>query len=545
MSAAASSPVPPSLSPAWRQALPGFVLALLGVLLLFRGTGLAMVEIWNRSETFAHAFVVPPLSLWLIWRQRAVLARLEPRPALSALLPLALAALLWLLGELAAVNAATQFAFTAMLILVVPVTLGWAVARSLAFPLGFLFFAVPFGEFIMPQLMEWTADFTVAALRLTGVPVFREGLQFVIPSGSWSVVEACSGIRYLMASVMVGTLFAYLNYRSLKRRWIFVVVAAVLPLAANWMRAYLIVMLGHLSGNKLAAGADHLIYGWVFFGIVMFAMFMIGARWSEPDPEPVAADAGDAAPASSGSSAPLQSKPMVAWLPWLSAMLLLGLLALPQVLMARLAHSVTALPPQLSAMKLVAPDWQLRPDTVPPFKPAFEQAAAELQVSYAKAGGAEVGLYLGYYRHQGFESKLISSNNVLVRSKDHDWAQVSSGRQQFSVGAGMLPLRTAELRASTLGHGSNEADLQSRLRVWQLYWVNGRVLSQDWQAKLYGAFLRLMGQGDDAAVIILYANKAQAGKDDALLQRFVQDNWAQIEASLRAERDAGLAQGAR
>ena len=46
-------------------------------------------------------------------------------------------------------------------------------------------------------------------------------------------------------------------------------------------------------------------------------------------------------------------------------------------------------------------------------------------------------------------------------------------------------------------------------------------------------------------MIILYANKAQAGKDDALLQRFVQDNWAQIASSLRTERDGRLAQEAK
>ena len=56
---------------------------------------------------------------------------------------------------------------------------------------------MPFGEFALPQMMEWTANFTVLALRLSGIPVFREGLQFVIPSGNWSVVEACSGVRYL------------------------------------------------------------------------------------------------------------------------------------------------------------------------------------------------------------------------------------------------------------------------------------------------------------------------------------------------------------
>ena len=70
----------------------------------------------------------------------------------------------------------------------------------------------------------------------------------------------------IIASLTVGTLFAYLSYRSLNRRLIFVGVAFAVPVIANWMRAYMIVMIGHLSGNKLAVGVDHLIYGWVFFG---------------------------------------------------------------------------------------------------------------------------------------------------------------------------------------------------------------------------------------------------------------------------------------
>ena len=125
---------------------------------------------------------------------------------------------------------------------------------------------MPFGEFLLPVLMEYTANFTVTALRLSGIPVYREGLQFVIPSGSWSVVEACSGVRYLIASFMIGTLFAYLNYRSTRRRLVFMGVSIVVPILANWLRAYMIVMLGHLSGNTIAVGVDHLIYGWLFFG---------------------------------------------------------------------------------------------------------------------------------------------------------------------------------------------------------------------------------------------------------------------------------------
>ena len=273
----------PQLAIQWRQACTALVLVIAWTLFLYRDSAIAMVTIWSRSETFTHGFLVPPIALWLVWRQRQAIAELPPRQTLGTFVFAAGAALAWLLGDLVAVNAVTQLMLVALLVLAVPAVVGLAVTRLMIFPLGFLFFCVPIGEFLMPQLMEWTANFTVLALRLTGIPVYREGLQFVIPSGNWSVVEACSGVRYLIASLTVGTLFAYLNYHSTKRRVIFVIVSLLVPVVANWLRAYMIVMLGHLSGNKLAAGVDHLIYGWLFFGVVIMLMFIIGARWAEPD----------------------------------------------------------------------------------------------------------------------------------------------------------------------------------------------------------------------------------------------------------------------
>src|ERR1035437_5904685 len=264
------SPILQQSKQAWRMALPALIAFLVLILVIYRETAISMVEIWARSETFTHAFLVPPISLWLIWRIRKDVVRLMPRPNIWALLGLAGAGFVWLLGELATVGVLSQFALTTMLVLTVPTVLGLPVTRRIAFPLAFLYFAVPFGEFAMPQLMEWTANFTVLGLRLSGIPVYREGLQFIIPSGNWSVVEACSGVRYLIASLTVGTLFAYLTYHSLKRRLIFVGVSCVVPLVANWIRAYMIVLLGHISGNKLATGVDHLIYGWLFFGVVIF-----------------------------------------------------------------------------------------------------------------------------------------------------------------------------------------------------------------------------------------------------------------------------------
>ena len=54
----------------WRRALPALLLLWATLLLLYRDTAVAMVQIWMRSDTFAHAFLVPPISLWLSWRKR-------------------------------------------------------------------------------------------------------------------------------------------------------------------------------------------------------------------------------------------------------------------------------------------------------------------------------------------------------------------------------------------------------------------------------------------------------------------------------------------
>lgn len=502
----------------WPRA--GLMLALLiGLtLVLYRETAFAMVEIWMRSGTFAHAFVVPPISLWLIWRRREVIARAVPHASMSALPLLALAAMAWLAGWLGAVNAAAQFALIGLLISTVLVVLGFGVARLILFPLLFLFFAVPFGEFMLPQLMQWTADFTVAAVRLSGVPVYREGLHFIIPSGSWSVVEACSGIRYLIASLMVGTLFAYLNYNSTKRRVLFVIVAALLPLAANWLRAYMIVMLGHLSDNKLAAGVDHLVYGWVLFGIVMLVLFMIGARWSEPElsaaeivpmVEPVAA-------ASRGSALLLPT-------------LLAAVVLIAPHLFLYTERSAADAPAPLLQTPVAAPGWSAV-DTTTEWHPNYQRPAAELRASYQRAGRAPIGLYLGFYANQDRESKLIGSHNTLLASDDKRWIQVGDGRVPLTLGGQSLEARQATLGPALSGLGGSTTSL----RVLRFFWVNGQLTASDAMAKAHGVIGRLLKRGDDAAVVIVYADaRADAGE----LERFLADHWAGIEQRLRAARE--------
>lgn len=462
------------------------------LLIVFRDTGASMVSIWWHSETFMHAFLVPPISAWLAWRMRGEIALLRSAPQPWALLPLAGAALLWLAGELATVQSASQLALVTMLVLTVPACFGFQVARALAFPLAFLYFSVPFGEFLVPLLMDRTADFTVLALQQSGVPVYREGLSFVIPSGRWSVVEACSGIRYLIASFMVGSLYAYLNYRSTTRRLVFVVVSLIVPILANWFRAYLIVMLGHVSGNQLAVGVDHLVYGWVFFGIVIGLMFAIGSRWAEHD------DTSDPALPHAGAAV-TTSHPRPAW-PTMLAGMMLGLA--PIGYLAYLTSAAEGASPVLEAPQSLSGGWQLAAER-PDFHPDFLAPRVVWSGRYRR-GDQSVSVWIGYYRHQGDGHKLVSSVNRLVDPKDERWSLTDQSSRIVPTGQEAVAWRTAVLRPTNLMAAPSGA--AGAREVWQTYWAGDRLTASDARAKLWTAWSQLLGRGDDGAAILIHAD---------------------------------------
>lgn len=515
--------ITPRLSDAWRVPLGVLLIFLLLILAAFHETGQAMVVIWSRSATFTHAFLVPPIVAWLIWRARARVQVITPTPAPLALLPMGLAALLWLLGELTTTAAASQLAFTAMLVLCVPLLLGWAVMRALLFPLLFLFFAVPIGEFMTPLLMHWTAEVLVGSLRLTGIPVYQEGQQLVIPSGRWAVVEACSGIRYLMATFMVGSLFAYLNYQSTKRRVIFILVSLVMPVVANWVRAYIIVMLGHLSNNEIATGVDHLVYGWLFFGMVIMALFFVGARWAEdpPDEPPASASAAVRAaawPSSRGALMVAIGLVVVMWPLWFLHTRADGETA---------AAVQLRLPGQLGAWTSV--------DELPlgGYVPHFVNPRAEVNRTY-RHGDAAVTVHVAYYRGRAADAKLVSSVNQWVSSIKPRWHVLGESVQHAPVGGQDQAWREAVVMPQG---GGVESSGRERITAWRVYWLDDQLESRDTVTRLRQALVALRGGADDGAavhVITTAANDIQARR---VLAGFVRDNFRILQSSLEAARD--------
>lgn len=498
------------------------VVAIAIILAGYYQTGWSMVSIWERSDTFAHGFLVLPFSAYMIWTQRYALSVLSPRPDWRVVPLLAVTGFGWLMAVLAGVQVVEQYMFVMIIPIAVWAILGSRVAWALSFPLAYLLLAVPFGDILIPVMIDFTADFTVSALQLTGIPVYREGNFFMIPSGNWSVVEACSGLRYLIASLTLGTLYAYLTYRSLKRRVGFILLSLVVPIVANWVRAYLIVMTGHLSGNRLAVGVDHLIYGWIFFGIVMLLLFWAGSYWQESGQD----HGTDSRPAADTRLSALPSAVLPqSILPVTSAVLAIALVW--PVYAAYLKNE----PVRPSSLELRIADtgekWKIDQHLAlqgPPWKPVYISPSAQLLQNY-QYEGRSVALYMTYYHNQQQGAELVNSGNILVE-EDAPWRNLEEERRNILTGFSPLVVNQGQL-----------SSVSDRLLVWRWYQLGEEETASPYMAKFILARNKLLGKRDSGAEIIVAASYDEDPEEaTVILESFLKEKMPSIRAALqRAE----------
>jgi exosortase A len=267
----------------WRRV--GLPLAL-GMLLLgglFNREVVAAVQTWDASTAYNHCFLVIPIALYLLWDRRLDLVGIPPRPMPGAVLLGLPLALVWLVSERLGIMEGRQLVAISFVELLFLAVLGKRLWWAMAGPLLYLYFLVPFGEFLTPGLQDITTWFIRRGLEMLGVAAYIDGYIIEIPQGTFYVAEACAGLRFLIASVAFGCLYALMMYRSPMRRGLFMLVSIIVPIIANGFRGLGIVYLGYLLGSAQAAAADHIIYGWIFFSIVILMLIALGLPFRQDE----------------------------------------------------------------------------------------------------------------------------------------------------------------------------------------------------------------------------------------------------------------------
>jgi len=473
-------------------------------ILIFFDTWKSLVDIWIRSDTYAHGFLVIPGSLWLIWQNKSLHPYLHPtKPSFLGVIFIILNGLLWLFAAMTQILVIQQLALVGMLIGAYWLYLGNATIKKLIFPTLFLYFMVPVGEAnLLPHLMEFTASFTIALLRLTGFSVYREGLHFSLVSGNWSVVEACSGVRYLISSITLGTIYAYITYQKNYKRTIFILCSIIVPIFANGMRAYMIVMIGHFSGMTLATGVDHIIYGAFFFAIIVFIMFYIGSFWRDPE---ISVKTIDKKTISINSYTHKQSFAVIITLLFSLSLWPFSIKQLESHYHAQTTvQNLSALVQNKQWTETQAPHWN--------WQPSFKGATTE-SLRYFMNKSTIIGVYQTNFGDEKQGAELINTEHAIVTKDDREYWRILSHSPLLIN----TPMDNKPVTVSLTKIRSESMDIVTTewFQVGDLYTNN------PYHAKIYQLYKRLTLDTSPEISYVVFINQSAHEENYLTLQNFI------------------------
>ncbi|MEO7691558.1 MAG: exosortase A [Sphingomonas sp.] len=491
----------------WRRhaAVLGAVAVIL--LLMFHTDAAGLAKIWWTSTTFGHCLFIAPVIAWLVWQRRAGLGQVKPAAWWPGMALVAIGGFGWLLGDAASVALARHLGLVMMLQGAVVTMLGPNVARALLFPLCYALFLVPFGEGLQAPLQTVTVGMTMPLLHLFGVPAQVDGVLITIPNGYFEVAEACSGAKFVIAMIAYGTLVANVCFVSWRRRAVFMVVALIVPIIANGLRAFGTIYAAYLTSVERATGLDHIVYGWIFFGLVMAAVLAIGWRWFDRAPDAPVFD-----------PATLQAEPNHRIDLLVAAALTLAVAAIFPTWSMAIAGRAETLPASISLPEI--PGWRRAPMSVQaPWSPYYPGADHYLIGRYENGQGDTLDLAIAVYGSQ-HEGKELVSFGVGALREDDVWVRVDD-LPDLAGGAAMLV--------------TAPGPVQRQIVTW--YRVGNVVTHDDKIVKLETLRAKLLG-GTQRAVAVHMSTEVLPGRDPrAAMERFVQ---ALGPIETLADRSAGL-----
>jgi exosortase A len=460
---------------AWQRHLVALVLVAIAIVLLLRRDAADMAAIWWNSSTFNHCLLIIPIIGWLVWQRLPQLRELRPVAWWFGLVPVAAGGLCWLLGEAGGVAFARHLGLILMLQGAAIACLGKAVSRGLVFPIFYAFFLVPLGEEMVPALQTFTASMATWLLGLSGVPAHLEGVFITTPAGYFEVAEACAGAKFLIAMVAIGTLVANVCFRSWSRRIAFLAVSIVIPVLANGVRAWGTVYVAQSAGVDFAAGLDHVIYGGIFFAIVIALILALSWRFFDRGANDPWFEL-SALPANRPQPLPVMAAAIVA------------LAALP-ILWSAAASASGTRPVSTGYALPDVPGWQ-KVASGAEWRPTFAGADLQRIARYRDRRGREVDLALAVYARQSEGRELIAFGNGAAGRR---WAW------------------TAELPAPSNGRAERIASHGLARDVVSFYRV-GHVLSGSGaRVKLETMRVRLLGGPQRAAAVLVSAPAPASG----------------------------------
>lgn len=458
---------------------------LLGI--LFRESTSYLIHMWN-GEEHTYCYVVPFVVGYLLWEKRSMLQAQPSTPSWWGLLPLGLGILLYLLGEFGGEFYTLFLSSWWVVAGLLWIHLGWQKLRIIVFPLFFSIAMFPFPSLVNNSLSLnlklFSSALGVYILQALGITAFREGNVIDLGVTKLQVVDACSGLRYLLPLLILGVLLTHYIRAPLWKRAMLIVSTIPLTILLNSMRIASVGMLYPLFGPQVVEGLFHDFSGWVIF--MTSLTVLLGEMWllkRLPGKVPKRVPTRTIHPqsAASGNSS--------SWRMDGVALLLLASLAV-WVQTVDFRERVPLAKPLMEFPQDIG-DWQGK-------RLAMDQASLEslkptgyLLADYHNSRMGSVKLYVTYNESQRKGESNHSPSNCLP---GNGWLFENSGLALLPVG----PQGEQHLVNRALMQNSGE-------RLLMYYWFpqRGRVLTNMLELKIYAFWDALIRHRTDGALVRL------------------------------------------
>jgi exosortase len=239
---------------------------------------------WGGESYYNFGWFVPPLSLWLLYRNLQGLTPIA-RPRSGWIVAVAAVAVL-LVVPFHAFSEVNPFwrlplwiqAFGIFIysLLVFYGLYGRAGIRAALFPLFFLCTMIPWPyrieQIIVMLLTKVVVSFTLSGLHLMGYPVIEAGNSFVLGELQIGVNEACSGIRSLQALFMISLFLGSLFGQGWLQRGAALVCLPLIIIVTNTLRAMFLATQVIVHGDS-AYDKWHDPAGYIAFGASMLLIY--------------------------------------------------------------------------------------------------------------------------------------------------------------------------------------------------------------------------------------------------------------------------------
>jgi exosortase len=249
-------------------------LAAAALLVCYASTLRGMVDQWWNDEDMSHGFAAPLVIAWIVWKERARWLILDPSPSWWGFALLAGAAAMQAVSSLGLGLFASSVAFLVSIAGVVLCLAGLGFLRVWAFPLALSLFMLPklaivYNQTTLP-LQLLASRLATGVLSGIGFKVLREGVILDVGGHQISVVEACSGVRYLLSLAFIAVVFAYIADVKSWMRWVLLLAAVPIAIVANAIRVAV-----SAAVPALDSGAPHEIAGAMVFVLCLILIFLV------------------------------------------------------------------------------------------------------------------------------------------------------------------------------------------------------------------------------------------------------------------------------